>query len=206
MFLKIRNLLRAGRWWMLIVASTMPWLLGYTGTTSLLILNLGPAVGFWFWGFDRARRGKPRLFDGATSRETERVALFVIAVLAAATMVAGSHHQEVARRGEEMLYLAAGFTIKRQGYRVGSKRLEWWEYRDELRYGALGDVVVMLVVAAVIMAAGGTVGAGGLAMVVVPMGMIAVSDEPSYGDEGAHAMRFLIRMQRRRNGVLDEAW
>lgn len=200
-------LFRVNRWWLLLLAATVPWLDGYRGTASMLWLELFPAVAFWYWGFDRARRGEPQVLDGLRRLDTQRRALFVLAVVGASMMLVGVHHLELARRGEEMLYLAAGFTIKRQGYRIGGKRLEGWEYAEELKYGALGNIVIMLLVAAVVLATSAVVNAFELAMFVAPIGLIALSDEPLYGNEEAHAMRGLIRIHRRQVlGVLDRAW
>jgi hypothetical protein len=198
---------RANRWWIVLLACPFPWLFGYHGTFGLLSDKVFPAVGFWFWGFDRARRGKPRLFDGALTRESERVLLFAAATIAAVIMVAGSQHQEVARRGEELLYLAIGFTVMRQGYRIGGRWFERWEYVEDVLYGSLGDVVVMLVLASVFIAKGETVGALQLALVIAPMGMIAVSDEPSYVNLERYVGRYLTRMYRRMElDTGDEAW
>src|SRR5437763_630950 len=108
-------LVRVNLWWVLLVVSAIPWLDGYTGTASMIWLQLFSAAAFWWWGFERARRGEPQVLDGLRRRETQRWALFAFAVVGAVMMVAGAHHLELARRGEEVLYLAAGFTIKRQG-------------------------------------------------------------------------------------------
>lgn len=204
---KIIWVIRVNLWWVLLVVSAVPALDGYTGTASMLWLKLFPAVGFWWWGFDRARRGERQALDRLRRLETQRWALFGCAVVGAAMMVAGAHHMQLARRGEEVLYLAAGFTIKRQGYRIGGKHLARWEYLDELKYGALGNIAVMMLIAAVVLGTGEVVNAIELAMFVTPIGLIALSDEPLYGNEEMHAMRGLIRLHRRtQRGILDRAW
>lgn len=162
--------------------------------------------GLWFLGFLPARRGRPRLFRGIFSHVTERWFLFVIAAVGALTATVSGWVGGFPPGGETLLFLAAALTIKRQGYRVGSKRMERWEYRDELVYGALGDMVVMLLVAATAATVTGGLKSIALAMMVVPIGLIAISDEPLYGNEERHALRGLIRIHRRRNGVLDQAW
>jgi hypothetical protein len=67
------------------------------GTGGSLALGAFVVACFWFAGFHKARRGKPRLFDPVISHVSERWVLFGVAVLGAVIMLAGMRYHGLVR-------------------------------------------------------------------------------------------------------------
>jgi hypothetical protein len=195
------------RWfWIWLVAET-PMALGYDGLGFVLLRQVGLAVSAWFFGFDFARARELRFIEDIVRREAVRLALFAIAMFAAVLVIAGGHNAAVVDAGTAILYGVMGATIARQGWRVGGRRLEGWEYRDEFLYGALGSVLVMCLAGLAVIAVGDAPGILATLLMVSPIGLIAIADEPLYPTRRRYAKRFFIRQYRRMVvGVADETW
>lgn len=201
----MRFLLR--RWLLVAFIAEAPMALGYDRVGAALWQQVALAAAAWLFGFDFARARQLRFIEDIVRTERARVALFVVAVLSAVVVIVGGTNVRVVDAGTATLYAVMGATIARQGWRIGGRRLAPWEVRDELLYGALGVVIAMCVAGCAVVVVGDRLGVIELLLLVSPIGVIAMSDEPLYPTRHRYAKRFFIRQHRRMVlGMADETW
>lgn len=193
------------RWFWFFVASGAFDGLGYQDTGGLLLGYACGAAALWFWGFDRARNDRANLFADVLSPANERWILFAAALIG--LLLASSSSTMVERAGAVTVSLVIARSIVRQGYRIGSRQLSAAEYMDELKYGALGKLATALFAFAVSVIAAETAGVIILVLMVTPIGLIAISDEPLYLRRDDYVRRYFRREYRRRElGRVEELW
>jgi hypothetical protein len=171
--------------------------LGPHTATADVLMSACEAATVWFFAFDAARAGRAWLFAETLTRAFERQTLFVAALIAAAMIGFGGTAVIIDRTGSTLLYVVLGCSIARQGHRIGSRRLAGWEYQDELYFGALGSLAASLAAAGVTIALGQIPNAVELLLIVTPVGLIALSDEPLYVSLEPYVRQYFMEVRKR---------
>lgn len=188
----------------LLLAGTVDGLGSHTAVADVL-LNACEVATIWFFAFDAARAGRGWLFAESLTRAFERHALFVLALIGAGMVGFGGSVVLIDRVGSALVYVVIASSIGRQGHRIGSRRLAGWEYREELYFGALGSLVALLAAAGVTIALGQIPNALELLLIVTPVGLIALSDEPMYVRLEPYVRRYFAESRRRNSQLLAHA-
>lgn len=179
--------------------------LGYQGPIGVVLGEFFFALSAWFAGFDYARIGRSHPLEDVVTHEWERRTLFVLSALSALLMLAPSVVAE--RAGAASLYVFIGIIIARQGFRLGGRSLSARDWADEIKFGALRNLAVMCLVIGVIDVLGQLPDVTELVLLIAPIGVMAISDEPMYLSTGPYVRRYFKRQHRMRVlGLPDNTW